>query len=324
MSLRELCQRWLADTIWGRKPAKPRHRPRLTVEQLEDRTVPSNFTAASVTDLIADINAANAAGGSNTITLVAGTTFTLTAVNNTTDGPTGLPVIAANDNLTILGNGDTIERKASGSTPAFRLLDVAAGATLTLENLMLQGGLAFGGQGLASSEGGAIYNQGALTLTGVTVQNNTAQGLDGSKGGAGGSAAGGGIYSGGGSLTLEGCTLQNNQALGGQGGQGFQTRDYFGDRHDRYPGGNGGDGLGGGLYVAAGTASLHNSTVTGNKALGGQGGGGGASAGLGEGGGVFIAPAASVCLDAFTQANVKKNTASTTGDDIFGTFTTCS
>jgi hypothetical protein len=45
---------------------------------------------------------------------------------------------------------------------------------------------------------------------------------------------------------------------------------------------------------------------------------------LGEGGGVFIAPAASVCLDAFTQANVNNNTASTAGDNIFGSFTTCS
>jgi hypothetical protein len=34
--------------------------------------VPSNFTAASVSDLIADINAANQAGGSNSIVLAAG------------------------------------------------------------------------------------------------------------------------------------------------------------------------------------------------------------------------------------------------------------
>jgi hypothetical protein len=284
--------------------------------------VPSTFAAVSVSDLIADINAANQAGGANTIALAAGTTFTLTAVNNTPDGPTGLPVIAANDNLTLAGNGGIIQRSTGGSTPAFRLLDVAAGAALTLNNLTLQGGLALGGQGLASSEGGAIYNQGALTLTGVTVQNNTAQGLDGLPGTGGGPAAGGGIYSGG-ALALEGCTLQNNQALGGQGGQGFHYRDHFGDS-GHYPGGPGGDGLGGGLYVAGGTASLHSSTVTGNKALGGHGGDGSASPGLGEGGGVFIAPSASACLDAFTQANVKKNTASTTGNNIFGSFTTCS
>jgi hypothetical protein len=49
----------------------PRHRARLGIEQLEDRLTPSNFTAATVSDLIADINAANRQGGTNTITLSA-------------------------------------------------------------------------------------------------------------------------------------------------------------------------------------------------------------------------------------------------------------
>jgi hypothetical protein len=59
---------------------------------------------------------------------VAGTAFTLTAVDNTTDGATGLPVIAANDTLTIVGNGDTIQRSTASGIPAFRLFDVASGA----------------------------------------------------------------------------------------------------------------------------------------------------------------------------------------------------
>src|SRR6516225_9663118 len=121
--------------------ARSRH-ARLTLERLEDRTLPSSYTPGSVADLIAHINAANQYGGSNTITLVAGKTFSLTAVNNTTDGATGLPIIAANDNLTILGNGDTIQRSTAKSTPAFRLFDVAVGASLTLQNLTAQNGLA--------------------------------------------------------------------------------------------------------------------------------------------------------------------------------------
>jgi hypothetical protein len=129
---------------------------RLRLEQLEDRTVPSNFNAATVSDLIADINAANIQGGANTITLVAPTTspFVLTAVDNTTDGATGLPVIAANDSLTIIGNGDMIDRSTAAGTPAFRLFDVASGAALTLENLTLQGGQAYGSG--VSAWGGAI------------------------------------------------------------------------------------------------------------------------------------------------------------------------
>jgi hypothetical protein len=87
---------------------------------LEERSLLSNYSAVTVSDLIADINAANAAGGTNTITLTAPTTspYVVTAVNNSTDGPTGLPVIAGGnarqaDALTIVGNGDIIERSTA-------------------------------------------------------------------------------------------------------------------------------------------------------------------------------------------------------------------
>jgi hypothetical protein len=126
---------------------------RLRVKQLEDRTVPTGFTAWSVARLIAEINAANSAGGANTIRLVPGATFTLTAVDNTTHGATGLPVIAANDTLTIVGNGDTIQRSTAAGTPAFRVFDVASGASLTLKDMTVQDGLAQGdGSGASSAE----------------------------------------------------------------------------------------------------------------------------------------------------------------------------
>jgi hypothetical protein len=247
----------------------------------------SNFNAATVADLIADINAANSAGGMNTITLMAPTTspYVLTAVDNTTDGATGLPVIARKDTLTIIGNGDTIERSTASGTPEFRLLDVAAGASLTLEILTLQNGLAFG-SGI-SAEGGAIYNQGTLVLSGVTVQGNIAQGSPGSSGCSpdfgrckpqgiipGGPAAGGGIWSGS-SLTLENGTLiLNNQAIGGSGDLGSQFDS----------GSTGGDGSGGGLYIIGGTANLTGVTVNDNNALGGQG----VISGNGYGGGLYV------------------------------------
>ncbi len=80
------------------------------------------YIAYTSADLIADISLANATPGANTITLAAATTapYILTAVDNTTDGATGLPLIAANDNLTIAGYGDTIERSTASGTPAFR------------------------------------------------------------------------------------------------------------------------------------------------------------------------------------------------------------
>ncbi len=160
---------------WKSRPSRsPRPQPlpalRGTLEHLEDRSLPSSYSAASTSALIADITAANTAGGSNTITLTAAATapYVLTAINNSTDGATGLPVIAANDNLTIVGNGDTIERSTASGTPHFRLLAVAGGGSLTLESLTLQGGYDASGYG-----GGAIFNMGTLVLNGVTVQDNS-------------------------------------------------------------------------------------------------------------------------------------------------------
>ncbi len=367
MWLNELSKGRLARWVAGAESSKPRRqtsRPRglrLRLEQLEDRTLLSNYTAATVSDLIADINAANLAGGSNTIALVAGKTFTLSAVNNNTDGPTGLPVIAVNDNLSIAGNGDTIERSTATGTPDFRLFDVAVGAALTLANLTLQGGFAYGnGEILANREirtaGGAILNQGSLSLSGVTVQNNIAQGV------GAGIGAGGGIYSNG-SLTLQNCTLQNNQALGGngayigypgypgfgggldvsggtasltnvtlysntaRGGDGAQggtvevCSRWGGCYKEHVPGGNGGDGVGGGMFVEFGTVMLHNSTVDYNSAVGGKGASGSPN-GLGEGGGLYMYMGTVVHLDAFTLTNTINNTASTSNNNIFGSYTT--
>src|SRR3954465_12151053 len=91
------------------------------VEQLEARRLLASFTASSVAELVGDINAANAAGASNTITLAPAATFTLTAGDNYNPNPNGLPAVAAGNDLTILGNGDTIQRSTATGTPAFRL-----------------------------------------------------------------------------------------------------------------------------------------------------------------------------------------------------------
>jgi hypothetical protein len=272
----------------SRPSAQGRGRLRPRLEQFEDRTLLSSYSALTVSDLINDINAANKHGGTNTITLTAPTTspYVLTAVDNTMDGANGLPVIKKGNTLTIVGNADTIDRSTASGTPAFRLFDVASGASLTLQNMTLQNGLAFGSG--SSAEGGAIYNQGALVLSGVAVQGNTAQGSDGAfKGsgtaGPGSDAAGGGIWSNG-TLTLESSTVvQNDLAVGGYGGG------VRGDGTD----GPGGNGSGGGLYAAGGTVSVTSTTFSGNEAQGGHGGSGGhglgGNGGAASGGGLYVA-----------------------------------
>jgi hypothetical protein len=329
MWFNEMCKRWLgrsAKRRTARLGTTRRRGQRLSLEQLEDRTVPSDFTAANVSDLIAEINAANQAGGSNTITLVAPTSspYVLTAVDNTTDGATGLPVIAANDNLTIIGNGDIIERGTAAGTPAFRLFDVAAGASLRLENVTLQGGLALG-YGV-SAHGGAVNNAGTFALVGGTVRLCTARGGDGGHfwniSLPGGDGAGGGIYSSG-VLQVQGSSIQDDTAVGGRGADAFVF--VRSDGHETVAASAGGNGLGGGVFVASGTALISDSTFTGNAASGGPGGTGlkkqlAGKAGLGIGGGLYNDSAASLGLDSFTLANVKKNHASTTDNNIHGSY----
>ena len=256
MWLHALLQRWrarLATKHRVRPPAARRRGTRLTLEQLEDRTVPSNFTAASVSDLIADINAANQQGGSNTIALVApaASPYVLTAVDNTTDGGNVLPVIATGDNLTIIGNGDTIDGGNTG-----RLFDVAGGAALMLQNLTLQHGQASGWGG------GAIYNQGALTLNGVTVQSNS-------------SVVGGGLYVAGGTVSLTNDTLQSNSAERGgglyvAGGTVSLTNDTL-STNSTVGYGPAGTAVGGGMCVFGGTVTMTNDTLSGNTAVSGAG-----------------------------------------------------
>src|SRR5262249_23723696 len=99
-------------------------------------------TAGDVHCLITAINKANANGRlHNTIALEAGT-YTLTNIDNDTDGPNGLPSITSN--LTISGAGafaTEITRTPAGlNFLFFRLILVSAIGKLTLQGLTLSGG----------------------------------------------------------------------------------------------------------------------------------------------------------------------------------------
>jgi hypothetical protein len=232
----------LRDAFQSRPPG--RLRPRL--EALEDRCLPSTFYAATASDLIADIKAANLQGGANTIVLTAPTTspYAMSAVDNNTNGYNMLPVIANGDNLTILTNngsaspgfGDTIWSSQPVSLRVMhgRLFDVANGGSLTLENVTLAGGRQNQG---GSVMGGAIYNQGTVVLDHALVNGNAAisSSLD---------AEGGGIWSNG-SLTVE-----NSSAFLGNSASSCVTGNY----------GYLGSAFGGAIYIAGGTANIMGST----------------------------------------------------------------
>jgi len=82
-------------------------------------------TAGNVACLIDAINQANANGEANTITLKAGT-YTLTAVDNDTDGPNGLPSVTST--LTIQGAG--AEATSLERAPSVSGLDHGVGHSL--------------------------------------------------------------------------------------------------------------------------------------------------------------------------------------------------
>jgi hypothetical protein len=109
----------------------------------------------------------------------------------------------------------------------------------------------------------------------------------------------------------------------------------FREAATRSTGGTGGNGLGGGMYVAGGTATLTGATLTANAATAGLGGAGGlsldpskashtGSSGSGIGGGVYIdntLASTVVSLDNYTKNHMKLNTASTSGANIHGKLT---
>ena len=152
-----------------------------------------------VAELIAAIEQANSTPAADTIELAADCIYTLTTAHNTTEGPTGLPVISTP--LTINGNGASIERSTAVDTPQFRLLIVKA--DLILHGLTLHNGATSSSD--PEKKGGAIYNNGGtLTLIESTLRNNTAKN-------------GGGIFNHAGEITIHHSTFSHNnaQALGG-------------------------------------------------------------------------------------------------------------
>jgi len=228
-------------------------------------TLASAITAAN-TDAIA--GGCPAGSGADTLVLPAGGTITLTAVDNTTDGPTGLPVVTSV--ITIAGQGSTLQRDASA--PAFRLLAVGSGGDLTVQALTLQGGNSAGyGGGLgnrlgtvtivnstlsgntATGDGGGVSNfNGSVTIVNSTLSANTAAG------------DGGGVSNHGGSVTITSSTLSGNSSSIGGGVFNNSTLTLSQSTLS----GNTSNGTGGGVFNNNGTLTLARTLVSGNTAVG--------------------------------------------------------
>ena len=239
-------------------------------------TINVDGTICTLVDAITSANTDAAAGGcptgngADTIVLPTKSAQSLAAVDNTTHGPTGLPVISST--ITIRGRNSTIRRESDA--PEFRILAVASSGDLTLHSTTVSGGSGvflqyLNGGGIANyggtltitnssvsdngvgygGDGGGVYNNGTLTLTNSTVSGNGC-----------GACYGGGIANTG-TLTGNNSAVTGNTADYGRGGgvdnRGTLTlsRSTVSDNHSRNGGG----------MSNTGTAKLIDTTVSGNN-----------------------------------------------------------
>ena len=221
--------------------------------------------AGNVPCLIAAITEANANGEKKNRILLDAGTYTLTAVDNSTDGANGLPSITSSLEITGAGAQTTIIEHAAGfpSLPGFRLMHVAATGDLTLEGLTLRGGFIDFLPGL-TRQGAGLYNNGGTVMISNSVLNGNS---------AGPNSAGGGLYNVHGMVNLTNSILSNNTAFGGggiwntAGGSVTITRSTLAN--------NFGVAIGGGiLNETGGTVTITDSTIASNVTFDpGRGGG---------------------------------------------------
>ena len=253
--------------------------------------IPPDINADGICALIEAIDNANAdaqthsdcvAGeGADTIKLPTGSTQSLTAADNTTLGPTGLPVISST--ITIRGRNSTIRRESNA--PNFRILAVDSSGDLTLRSTTVSGGYGylapyFSGGGIANYggtltitnstvsgnstlTGGGVYNSGTATLTHSTVSGNS--------GGFLRYGSAGGVYNSG-TLTLTNSTVSDNDSRGDGGITNSGTLTLTNSTVSGNSSFFCSLCLGAGGVYNSGTATLTHSTVSGNSGFGFAGG----------------------------------------------------
>ena len=209
--------------------------------------LPSTPPPPCTTDfLVWSINNANSNGpGLDTINLDPGCTYMLGVVDNTMDGNNGLPSITSS--IVINGNGATVRRSTLSQKAAIRLFHISQGGELVLNDITLYDGMGMEPPDvtiLIRNSGGAIFNNGVLTINNSTLDYNRAM------------QKGGGIYNAG-TMTVNATTFKNNGVnIGNEPGES-----------------------GGAIYnTSTGTATITASTISGNIAS--QSGGGIANAGI--------------------------------------------
>jgi hypothetical protein len=266
---------------------RPQHRVRLSVESLEERSVPAvdtvlNLNPSGIGSLSAVLSAA-AAG--DTIVFAPGLSGIIT--------PAGTLTVA--NNVTIQGPGSDVISVRGGK--AHQVFVINSGVNATISGLTITNGSVTTDENLNLFGGGAIDNEGNLALLGDVVSNSTAVGEF---------VEGGGIFSNNDtSLSLVNCVVWGNTAStdGIAEGGGISS---FGSPSlvNCLVSGNTATGTslgrGGGIGSFGLVLSVSGCTITGNQAI--------SDAGETQGGGlVDVTVTGSIVHTVFTN-----NTASTT------------
>lgn len=221
--------------------------------------------ACTLVDAITAANTDTATGEcpagvlADTLILAPDSIHMLTSVNNSSLGPSGLPVISSS--IAVSGNGATIRR--ANAAPHFGIFKVAYGADLMLRDTTVSGGVAISPEPSYVQTGGGVSNDGgSLRLVNSTISGNSADFGGGVRSfhttiitnsnisdNTATRGLGGGIYSGG-TLTITNSTISGNSSF------------VSNASNPRYSGGSGGG------ISSFGTLHITNSTVSGNSSIG--------------------------------------------------------
>jgi hypothetical protein len=317
MMFLSLKQAWRRARTEARRRALALRTAKPWLELLEDRTLPSTLLVTNLHDsgtgsLREAVQAADASPGS-TIAFTSGLHGTIALTSGELDITSSVTI-----------NGPGANRLSVSGNNASRVVEIAAGLNVSIVGLTIShgsapdqgGGILNDGSNLTLSRddltknlvfesatdgarGGAVLSLGGtLTIANCQITGNQALGADGSS--AFGDANGGGIYIQAGSATLCNSTLSGNLARGGDnsgdglalGGGIFTevptsiTVCTISDNRARAGVNTPNNGAyGGGLDIIASSTTIQESTISGNQAVGGNGGTG-AYIGNAEGGAI--------------------------------------
>ncbi|WP_165226486.1 beta strand repeat-containing protein [Aquisphaera insulae] len=330
----------------ARTGTRRRMRPRL--EALEDRTLLAVYNVTTFADVVnasdgvlslrEAVNAADVAGGTNSINLPAGTyglslgRLDLTKGSITITGGSPSAILQGNGRVGVMyvGQGVTANLDHLTLTNGFSNFGGAGlfnDGTANLSNVVVRNNTAHAaGKAATGTAGARVYggginntNTGTMTLTDSTVTLNTATAGDGADANvdsslhlipatSGGTAWGGGILNGG-RLSLVRSSVASNFAIGGAGGTTASLIQFL--FPSASPQAAGGDGRGGGIgnYVVSGPGVTTLDAASALSANGARGGGGG---GNGLGGGLYV-DSGTVTINGSLASNQATGGAGSTG-----------